>query len=179
MTPFALSEKERRLLEQIMMNTEDAHTLRRTQALLWLDDGENAENVADLLYLHRSVIYKWVKQFQERSALDIRARVSDGIRRGRPRTVHGVIDQLIEEVIDLDPRDLGYRPALWTAPLLAVYLDQIHHIKASPQSIRLAIERLRIRWKRPRHGLSERPATWRQAKGGLNAGSKGESGRLS
>jgi len=125
--------------------------------------------VTYLLYVSRPVIYKWVKQFQERSALDIRARVSDGIRSGRPRTVHGVIDQLIGEVIDLDPRDLGYRPSMWTASLLAVYPDQVHHIKASPQSIRLAIERLRIRWKRPRHCLSERPATWRQAKGGLNA----------
>jgi len=48
MTRFALSKKEQRLLEQIMMHTDDAHTLRRTQALLWLDEGENAEDVADL-----------------------------------------------------------------------------------------------------------------------------------
>jgi len=32
--------------------------------------------------------------------------------------------------------------------------------------VRLAIQRLRIRWKRPRHTLALRPATWRQAKGG-------------
>lgn len=165
------------MLEQIIRNTEDAHTLRRVQALLWLDDGESAEEIADHLYVSRFAIYKWVRQFQERSALDIYARVSDGTRRGRPCTAQGVIDRLIEGVIDRDPRELGYRPAVWTAPLLALYLDQAHQIKVSAQSVRLAIGRLRIGWKRPRHTLADRPATWRQAKGGLNAGSKSESGR--
>jgi len=177
MASFALSKKERRLLEQIIRDTEDAHTLRRVQALLWLDDGEGAEEIADHLYVSRFAVYKWVKQFQERSPLDIVARVSDGQRSGRPRTLPGVMDQLIEEVIDRDPRELGYRPTVWTAPLLALYLEPAHQMKVSAQSVRLAIERLRIRWKRPRHSLASRPPTWRQAKGGSNAGSKNESGR--
>jgi transposase len=177
MASFALSKKERRLLEQIIRDTKDAHTLRRVQALLWLDDGESAEEMADHLYVSRFAVSKWVKQFRERSLLDIAARVSDGQRSGRLRTLHGVIDQLIEGVIDQDPRKLGYRPTVWTAPLLALYLEQAHQMKVSAQSVRLAIERLRIRWKRPRHSLAGRPPTGRQAKGGSNAGSKNEIGR--
>jgi hypothetical protein len=33
--------------------------------------------------------------------------------------------------------------------------------------VSLAIRRLRIRWKRPRHHLTLCPDTWRQAKGGF------------
>lgn len=179
MTFFALSQKERKLLEQVVMNTDDATRLRRAQALLWLDNGERAEDVAELLYVSRSVIYKWVKQFQERSMLDISARVSDGMRNGRPRTAHGIIDPLIDAVIECDPHDLGYRSSIWTAPLLQQYLDEVHHIRVSIRSIRLAIGRLRIRWKRPRYQLARRPPTWRQAKGGLNVGSKSGYGQLS
>src|SRR5207302_167405 len=149
--------------EQLVRNTENAHTLRRTQALLWLDDGETAEDVADLLYVGRAVVYKWIKQFQERSELDLRARVSDGLRSGRPGTVLAVIDPLIEAVVDRDPQKLGYRATVWTAPLVVHYLKEVHDLEVSCQSVRLAIARLRVRWKRPRHQLALRPATWRQA----------------
>jgi hypothetical protein len=82
--------------------------------------------------------------------------------------VHGVIDPLIIEVIERDPRELGYRSTVWTAPLLRQYLQEIHHLDVSRPSVSLAIDRLGLRWKRPRHGLARRPATWRQAKGGSN-----------
>jgi transposase len=171
MTLSALSKTERRLLEEMIRNTDEAHTLRRVQALLWLDDGESAEEVADHLDVSRLTVYKWARQFQERSGLEFTARVSDGHRPGRPRMVLGVIDQLIEEVINRDPRELGYRSTIWTAPLLALYLEHAYQLRVSAQSVRLAIERLRLRWKRPRHSLAGRPPTWRQAKGGSSVGS--------
>jgi transposase len=65
-----------------------------------------------------------------------------------------------------NPRKLGYRSTVWTAALLATYLRDKHQIAVSADSVSLAIARLRIRWKRPRHNLALRPETWRQAKGG-------------
>jgi len=41
-------------------------------------------------------------------------------------------------------------------------------LPVSRQSVSRAIARLHLRWKRPRHRLGRRPATWRQAKGGSN-----------
>ncbi len=80
--------------------------------------------------------------------------------------VHNGIDPLIDVVVDEDPRQFGYRSTLWTAALLVHYLRKEHHLLVSDDSVRLAIARLRIRWKRPRHHLALRPDTWRQAKGG-------------
>lgn len=174
MTLCALSAKERRVLEQVVMTTDEAQILRRAQALLWLDQGERATEVAERLYVSRSVVYKWVKQFQEQPGVDIWAGVSDAPRSGRPRTAQSVIEVLIDEVIDGDPRDLGYRSTVWTAPLLVQYLAEAHHLTVSTQSVRLALKRLRIGWKRPRHSLSRRSRTWRQAKGGSNVGSGSE-----
>jgi len=177
LTFFSLSQKERSSLEQVVRNTDDAHSLRRAQTLFWLNEGESAAEVADWLCVSRSVIYKWVRQFQERYGLEIWRRVSDEPRSGRPRTACGIIDPLIDDVIDVDPRDLGYRSTVWTAPLLEQYLVEVHQIRVSVQSVRLAIKRLGIRWKRPRHVLSKRSETWRQAKGGSNVGSRGVCGR--
>lgn len=97
-------------------------------------------------------------------------RVADGPRSGRPRTAHGVIEPLIVAVLDRDPRELGYRSTIWTAPLLAQYLLDEQGLKVSDDSVRLALRRVGIRWKRPRHRLVLRPETWRHAKGGSNEG---------
>lgn len=166
MTLIGLSRKGRKLLGNLVRNTSDANTLRRVQALLWLDYGEDVEDVADQLYVSRLTVYKWVRQFKGRDRLDVCERVSDGRHSGRPCTVKGIIDPMIDKIIEECPRDLGYNSTVWTAPLLVQYLEEFHNTAVSTQSVRLAIERLGMRWKRPRHQLALRPETWRQAKGG-------------
>jgi transposase len=74
------------ILEGIAADTADARQLRRAQALLWPDDGESAEEVAERLRVSRQTVYNWAIRFQRRGGLDISARVADGPRRGRPRT---------------------------------------------------------------------------------------------
>lgn len=165
MTLFSLSFKERALLEDIAAFTDDANELRRAQALLWLDDGETAQQVAQRLGVTRQTLYNWATRFQMRSHLDLSLRLGDGTRSGRPRTANGIIDPIIAQVFESDPRELGFRSTVWTAHLLQQYLLEEHDIDVSRPSVSLAIKRLDIRWKRPRHNLALRPTTWRQAKG--------------
>jgi transposase len=179
MTLITLSYREYKALENLVVRTKNAVHLRRAQALLWLDAGEPVPEVAARLRVSRRTIYNWVARFRGGPALDLTARLSDGARPGRPRTARGIIEPLILDVIDRDPRTLGYRSTVWTAPLLTQYLAVQHHIGLSRQSVSLAIARLRLRWKRPRHDLARRPATWRQAKGGSNAAWQGGSARSS
>jgi transposase len=169
MTHLILSRREQQALERFVTHTDLAQELRRAQALLWLHEGVRIPDIADRLRVSRQTVYNWIYRFQQRQGLDLPTRLADGERSGRPRTAQGVIDSLILQVLDPDPRDLGYRSTVWTAPLLQQYLSQTHQTEVSLSSVRLAIGRLRWRWKRPRHHLSRRPATWRQAKGGLNA----------
>ena len=86
--------------------------------------------------------------------------------------MHGIIDTLLREVMDGDPRHLGDHSTVWTAPWLRQYLRDVHHIQASLRSVGLAIVRLGIAWKRPRYDLARRAPTWRQAKGGSNGASQ-------
>jgi transposase len=176
MTRQTLTPKERKALERLVTRTKDAQQLRRVQALLWLDQGDTVQEVAERLRLSRQVIYKWVAQFHSRQSRESAQRVTPGARSGRPRTAHGIIDPLIVTVIERDPRDLGYRSTVWTAPLVTQSLWEEHDLTVSRQSVSRAIARLGFRWKRPRQRLARRPTTWRQAKGGANAGSTTVSG---
>jgi len=165
---LALRPQERAALESLAVSTRDAQQLRRVQALLWLDEGEAVDEVADRLRVSRQAIYKWITQFQQRPGEDMPLRIAPGPRSGRPPTARGIIEPLIDAIIERDPRDLGSRSTVWTAPLLTQYLREAHAVTVSRQSVGRALGRLRLRWKRPRHRLSRRPATWRQAKGGSN-----------
>jgi transposase len=165
-----LTRKEQRIVEEIAAHADDAKALRRAQALLWREKGESARAVAERLGVSRRTIFNWGARFHARQGVDIPSRLSDGPRSGRPRTAYEIIDPLINDIIDHDPRTLGYRTTVWTAPLLRHYLAAEQGLTVSRQSVSLALARLRIKWKRPRHHLALRSPTWRQAKGGSNAG---------
>lgn len=171
MTLLDLNSAEVICLEQFTTSASDARQLRRAQALLWLAEGDSVEEVADRLRVDRRTIYNWVARFHERLHRGLEFRLSDGARQGRPTTAQGIIDPLIDNVIDSDPRNYGYRSTLWTATLLRHYLAEHHQIEVCTKSVSLAIARLRIAWKRPRHRLARRDPHWRQAKGGSNVAS--------
>jgi transposase len=169
MALLTLSAIELAELEILMNHTPWAKEYRRAQAVLWLAEGESVDAVAALLHVSRQTVYNWAQRFQERRGLPLRARLRDAPRPGRPRAGHGDIDQLIAEVIDEDPRLLGYGSVVWTAPLLRRYLLERCQLEVSRKTVSRALDSLDMRWKRPRHQLALRPGTWRQSKGGSNA----------
>jgi transposase len=170
--PLSLSPKEYQRLIEVAQTTHDPRQLHRAQALLWLHEGNTVEEVATRLFTTPRTVFRWTRRFHDRQALELPARLADGPRSGRPKTVHGIIDTLISAVIEDDPRQLGYHSTVWTAPLLGQYLRDVHHIQASRRSVGLALARLGIAWKRPRYDLARRAPTWQQAKGGSNGASQ-------
>ena len=170
MAPLVRSDRQRAELGTLVVHTPSAKERCRAQALLWLAGGDAVEDIADLLHVSRQTIYNWARQFRDRADRDLRSRLRDAPRSGRPRAGRGSIDSLIAGVIDSDPRDLGYQSTVWTAPLLCRYLQEHHEIAVCDRTVSRAIARLGIRWKRPRYQLALRAETWRQAKGGRSAG---------
>jgi transposase len=166
MAPFSLGAQERVALEQLLRHGFPARALCRAQALLWLADGESAADVADTLGVEPRTVYYWTERFQQREDRGILTRLSDAPRSGRPRSAMGVIDPIVDEIIDSDPRELGYYYTGWTAALLQDYLLRHHNIQVSLRSIGSAIHRIRVGWKHPRYRLALRPKHWQQSKGG-------------
>lgn len=166
MTEVNLSAQERTHLQDLMVRTSAARILRRAYALWWNAEGESFHDLADQLKVSRPTVYNWLERFHERADGDLRTRLADAQRSGRAKTALGSSDPLIETVSASDPRAQGYRAPVWSAPVLMNSLANVHHRTVACQSVRLAIARLRIRWKRPRPTLALRSATWHQAKGG-------------
>jgi transposase len=177
MTPLPLTAQDREGLQHLLAAGSFAKEHCRIQALLWLAAGQPVDRIAEVLGVSRRTVYYWAERFQQRSDLDLVDRLADAPRSGRPATALGIIDPLLAEVIDVDPRKFGYRSTGWTNRLLRRHLREVHRLVVSRKSVSLALARLGIRWKRPRHQLALRPNTWRQSKGGSNAASRGVSAR--
>ena len=169
MALVALCPNDRALVEHLVGHPVQATELRRALALLWLDEGDDPQEVADRLRVSRQTVSNWVQRFQDRRGVPLDERLADEARPGRPPTAQGLIDPLREAVFDDDPQDWGYQAAVWTAPLLQPFLRDAQGLEVSAQSVRLAIARLGLLGKRPRPRLANRPETWRQAKGGSRA----------
>jgi transposase len=166
MALLTLSDRRPGAWDDIASHTPEAKERCRAQALLGIADGSDVVAVAELVPVSRQTVSNWLSRSQERAELDLRPRLLDAPRPGRPRTASGTIDELIAAVIDGDPRNLGSHATVWAAPLLSRYLRQYHAIDVSDRTVSRAIDRLGIRWKRPRHELALRSETWRQSKGG-------------
>ena len=122
-----------------MLHTPLARERCRAQAVLWLAEGLPAEQIADTFQVSRQTVYNWAERFRRREGLDLRARLLDAPRSGRPPLISGIIDPLIEAAFAHHPRELGYQSTVWTAELLVHYLGQAHGIEASRKSVSLAI----------------------------------------
>jgi transposase len=166
--PLRLSSTDYQNLVAVAHAAHDARQRHRAQALRWLHEGDPVDAVAPRLCVTPRPVFRWRHRFDERQPRALPARLADGPRRGRPKTVHGIIDTRISAVIDGAPRHLGYPATVWTAPLWSPSLRAVQHIQASRRSVGLAMARLGIAGQRPREDLARRAPTWRQAKGGSN-----------
>jgi transposase len=166
MAQIILNDQLRGEREDVVLHTPWAKERCRAQAVLWLAEGLAAEQIAETFQVSRQTVYNWAERFRQREGLDLRARLFDAPRPGRPASIAEMIDPVIEALFAQDPRDLGYQSTVWTASLLMEHLKQAHGIEVSRKSVSLAIARLHVRWKRPRHQLAAQEEHWRQAKGG-------------
>src|SRR3954466_500993 len=118
MAQLILSPRQRSELEYLASHNPVAKERCRAQALLWLDEGDTPEQVAESLRVSRRAVYYWASRIHDRPGADLKGRLADAPRSGRPRAGDGGADHRIAEVIDSDPRELGYHSTVWTAPLL-------------------------------------------------------------
>ena len=107
MAPMILSDDLYGELEDLVLHTPLAKERCRAQAVLWLAEGLPAEQVADTFQVSRQTVYNWAERFRQREGLDLRARLLDAPRSGRPPLISGIIDPLIEAAFAQDPRGVG------------------------------------------------------------------------
>jgi transposase len=154
MGSLPISSSRRRALERQLRQAADARVYRRTLAVLEVDRGRPAAQVADELRVARQSVYRWVAEYL---AAGTPAALADRPRPGRPRGLGDRAAAFLRDVLGGSPRDLGYPHAGWTAPLLREVLEAGTGAAVAERTIRRELARLDYVWKRPRYALAPDP----------------------
>jgi len=155
MSLLALSSQERAVLETFVVPGVLTNEVRRAQALLWLDEGDNPQAVAERLHVSRQTVYNWAMRFKrQRGARDIPALLADEKRSGRPGTFPRIIDPLITAVLQHAPSEFRYEAHQWNLALLMRYLRDVHQLNVCRASVSLSLRRLRQGFEVPHDPVS-------------------------
>jgi transposase len=156
------SWRDRRRLVRALQETRDVRLFRRLQAVLRVAEGCPLSEVSRQASVDRSSLHRWVKLYLQTHQVE---NLIDAARSGRPREADDLDEELLAEVLALDPREQGYWATTWTVPLLTTYLREQYGCPGSTRTLRRRLHDWGWRWKRPRYVFSERAPHLAQKKG--------------
>ena len=159
-----LADAERAALRR-GLRSADAFTLRRCQILLASDQQQRPSQIAAALGCGAQTVRDALHAFAAEGLACLRQKPKT------PKTVHAAWprgrDDDLRALLHQSPRALGKPTSLWTLPLAA----RVCHERGwtarvvSGETIRLALKRLGVGWKRAKHWLvSPDPAYARKKK---------------
>jgi hypothetical protein len=175
--PLTLSPKEDPRLLEVSQTTHAPRQLHRAPALLWLHAGDPVDEVATRWFTTPRPVFRGLRRLPDRQGLERPARRAEGPRRGRPTTLHGLLETLVREGIERDPRHLGSQAPVWTAPFWRQELRARPPMAVSRRRVGRALARLGLAGKRPRSAWARRAPPWRQATGGAHGAWQAASGQ--
>jgi transposase len=150
----ALSEEERERLAAGLA-AEDLYEVRRCQILLASDRGEWAPHIAEMLGCTDQTVRNVVREFEQ---VGLDACLTRGS--SRPQTIHRKVDEVADEqvraLLHQSPRTFGKPTSVWTLELAAEvsFAEGITAEQVRGETIRQAILRLGVRWRRAKQWIT-------------------------
>jgi len=159
-----LLDSERQAI-QAGLRSPDAFTLRRAQILLQSADGRPPSRIADSLGCATQTVRNALRAF-EAVGLDCL-----GQRSHRPASAHrefdGIACERLRALLHRSPRDFGKPTSLWTLGLVAhvAFAQGITARLMSGESVRQALARMEIGWKRAKRWITSPDPAYLRKKG--------------
>ncbi|QEH31921.1 hypothetical protein OJF2_03880 [Aquisphaera giovannonii] len=154
MSRWKLSRGQRDRLHRQLRSTRDARIYRRTLAVLELDRGRSAAEIAAMLGVSRQSVHNWAAAFaRDPDPSTLR----DADRSGRPALWAERTASLLPSLMGRSPQALGYPRPEWTIPLLRRQFEKELGLGPSDDTLRRSLRRLGYVWKRSRYVLAPGP----------------------
>lgn len=164
-------------LEAALETDKRAEVRQRAAALRAVHLGQAVDDVALVLAVTEATIYNWLKRWQGNGV--------DGLANeplpGRPRKADEAYCRALEEAVEQDPQELGYRFAIWTVERLRDHLTRKTGVELSVKRLGEIISERGYVYRRPKHDLTnlQDPAAKAQAQELLEELKRGRSQTIS
>jgi transposase len=164
--PFSFSTRDRHRSADALRQITAARLFRRVPAVLRAAEGYSVAPAACWAGVERVSVYRWVAIYHLHHTVED---LDDQPRTGRPRENPDLDADLLAEVLQQDPRTLGYPATTWTVPRLQAYFQEEPGCRLSSDTLRRRLQAYGWRWKRPRYVYADREPPGAQKKGRWSA----------
>jgi putative transposase len=157
---FQLTEEGLREIVEAIKHDKRPEVRQRAMGLRLLHEGKSAKEVAEFLSVSQPTVYDWQHRWESQGVEGLANRPKSG----RPAKANQGYVELLEQVVEQDPQDLGYAFSIWTAERLRLHLKAKTGIELKPTQFRVLLKENDFVYRRPKHDLSNlQDATARQA----------------
>ena len=149
-TVYHLQPKELAEIEKAIRQDKRAEVRQRARVIRLLHLGSKPSEVAGQQMVSVPTIYNWHKLWREQGIEGLANKPKTG-RRAKATEAYC---QKLEEMLDKEPAEYGYRFAIWTSDRLRTHLEKETGILLSESRFRALLKKKGYRYRRPKHDLS-------------------------
>jgi len=149
-TVYQLKPKELAEIEKALRQDKRAEVRQRATVIRLLHLGHKPEAVAEQQMVSVPTIYNWHKLWREQGIEGLANRP----KTGRPSKATEAYCRKLEEMLEKEPAEYGYRFAIWTSDRLRAHLEKETGILLSEGRFRALLKKRGYRYRRPKHDLS-------------------------
>jgi transposase len=147
---YQLTPEELAEIEKAIKQDKRSEVRQRATAIRLLHLKYRPETVAEQQMVSLPTIYNWHRLWRE-EGIDGLANLP---RKGRPPKADDAYCQKLEEVIEKEPAEYGYRFTIWTSDRLRQHLEKETGLLLSGSRFRALMKKKGYRYRRPKYDLS-------------------------
>ena len=149
--PFTASE---RTALQAGLRSPDAFTMRRCQALLANERGDNARQIAAHLGCSDQTVRNAIRAFNAKGLEALQP--GSSVPHDVGRSFDGAGEKRLRDLLHRSPREFGKPTSVWTLDLAAEvsFAEGITPEEVSGETVRATLERLGVRWRRAKQWIT-------------------------
>lgn len=147
---YTLNESELLTIEQAIKSNPNGRVQQRALIIRLLHKGRKPDEVADILSVSVGQVYWWHKRWRQEGLEGL----SDKERSGRPQLDDEAYRQKLEEVLEIEPHELGYGFNVWDTPRLMAHMEKETGVAMTDRTFRNVLDRLDYVYRRPKHDLT-------------------------
>ncbi len=149
-TVYQLKPKELAEIEKAVRQDIRAEVRQRATVIRLLHFGHKPETIAEQQMVSVPTVYNWHKLWREQGIEGL----ANKKKTGRPSKATEAYCQKLEELLEKEPAEFGYRFAIWTSDRLRTHLEKETGILLSESRFRALLKKRGYRYRRPKHDLS-------------------------
>jgi transposase len=147
---FNLTETDLAEVGKAIKKDKRPEVRQRAMGLKMLHEGQSPKEVAQFMSVSLPNVYSWHHRWQENKVEGLAKRPKSG----RPRKSNQAYVKVLEETIEQDPQNFGYKFTMWTRKRLRLHLENKTGILLGNTQFRALLKENNYVYRRPKHDLT-------------------------